>query len=209
MVPVLLYVLHYTMTQQCLPVKIRMQELVGDGCKRHSQPCLFQVGAETLAKIVASAVAYDAHIARNVYFQHGYGRSSKLYAGARESIGRVSTMIIDTFNKVVGAFSCLQTITYAVKAGTDALGSRLTYMSGPRDDAEVAQTLQCFVQHTVYNINLLAGYDDDRAKVNNALAVWGVFGLTSGQTYISDVALQRMLPCLPLRMNNSPDRCVL
>jgi hypothetical protein len=55
----------------------------------------------------------------------------------------------------------------------------------------------------------MAGYVDERAKTNAALAVWGIQMHTPAQTFINDVAVQRLLPCIPLHVHNISDTCAL
>jgi hypothetical protein len=100
-----------------------------------------QGGEDYLAKMVASAVAYGSQIAKNMYFNTGHFLGEQVYIKAARSIGPVASLVIDTFDKIINIFSCIQTISYAAKNGKDVRGTRLTYVRSPTDDDASAQAL--------------------------------------------------------------------
>lgn len=72
-----------------------------------------------------------------------------------------------------------------------------TWLRKP-ETVEVAVKQRRFIEHLVRHVNSMAGYDEQSAGHNDAVAVWGVQEHTIASTFVADLAVQQLLPCVPL-----------
>jgi hypothetical protein len=55
-----------------------------------------------------------------------------------------------------------------------------------------------FINELTYRINTLMGYEEALARTNRAMSIWGIQDHTVGQSFVVDVFITQLLPCLPV-----------